>query len=320
MNPESAQPVVFLVGPTASGKTGLAVALTEALPLDIISVDSAMVYRGMDIGTAKPDAATLARAPHRLIDIRDPAVAYSAAEFARDAGLAMAAIHAAGRIPLLVGGTGLYFRALEQGLSPLPAADPEVRARLSAQAAAGGWPILHRRLAAADAASAARIHPQDGQRIQRALEILELTGASPSAHYARAKRGGRCRGWWPIKVAVAPGARDDLHRRIARRFDQMLAAGFLQEVEKLHARPDLMLTTPALRAVGYRQLWRYLDGDWDYPEAARRALSATRQLAKRQLTWWRAASALERFDSNNPALADEVIFYIKGALGGPPPC
>ncbi|WP_353252557.1 tRNA (adenosine(37)-N6)-dimethylallyltransferase MiaA [Salinisphaera sp. PC39] len=304
-NQEHVGPVVHLMGPTASGKTDLAVHLVERLPCDIVSVDSAMVYRGMDIGTAKPDAATLARAPHRLIDIRDPADAYSAAEFAADAAREIRAIRAAGRMPLLVGGTMLYFRALTRGLSPLPPADAGVREALTAEADRHGWQALHARLASRDPDTAARIHPNDAQRIQRALEILELTGQPPSHWYARRTESGP---EWPlVELAVAPSARSRLHERIETRFDAMLAAGFLGEVEKLHARPDLTLDTPALRAVGYRQLWQHLDGTLSWAEARDRGVYASRQLAKRQLTWLRRERGVRWFDSDDPGCRERVL-------------
>ncbi len=274
------------MGPTASGKTGIAVELAQRLPCEIISVDSAMVYRGMDIGTAKPDAETLAAAPHRLIDICDPQESYSAARFREDALREMAAIVAAGRIPLLVGGTMLYFRALEQGLSALPAADEAIRARLEAEAAEKGWNWMHQRLQVVDPLAAARIHPNDPQRIQRALEVFEASGRTLSELTAA---GGRAP--FPyrlIKMGLLFEARDELHRRIAVRFDDMLRQGFLAEVEALFRRGDLHPALPAMRAVGYRQLWSFLAGETDYQEAQRRAVIATRQLAKRQMTWLRS--------------------------------
>ncbi|MAA75487.1 MAG: tRNA (adenosine(37)-N6)-dimethylallyltransferase MiaA [Salinisphaeraceae bacterium] len=284
-----ALPVIFLMGPTASGKTELAVELVNSLSCDIISVDSAMVYRGMDIGTAKPDAAVLARAPHRLIDFRHPAEPYSAAEFATDARRHIADIHDRDRIPLLVGGTMLYFRALEQGLSPLPEAEPAVRERITRRAQRLGWPALHDELARLDPASAARIHPNDSQRIQRALEIHEVSGQARSQQWAR--RGAPRPVWQSIKMVVAPFERQVLHARIRQRFEAMMRAGLLGEVEKLHADPDLHEGLPAIRAVGYRQLWRHLEGDMPLADAVERGIIATRQLARRQLTWLRAESA-----------------------------
>lgn len=303
------------MGPTASGKTELAVQLVANLPCDIVSVDSAMVYRGMDIGTAKPDPETLAKAPHRLIDIRDPAQPYSAAEFAADAAREIEAIHAAGRIPLLVGGTMLYFRALARGLSPLPPADPDVREALAGEAQRHGWGKLHARLAAHDPESAARIHRNDAQRIQRALEILELTGRPPSHWHGR--RQASRPSWSPLELALAPADRDRLHARIEARFDAMLAAGFLSEVEKLRARPDLGPDKPALRAVGYRQLWQHLDGELSFEEARVRGVFASRQLAKRQLTWLRRETGAGRLDSDDPGRFERALRTIE-AVSAPP--
>jgi tRNA dimethylallyltransferase len=277
---------IFLMGPTASGKTGLAVELVQRLPLEIISVDSALVYRGMDIGTAKPDAATLAIAPHRLIDIRDPGTAYSAAQFRDDALREMEAICARGNTPLLVGGTMLYFRALERGLSDLPGADPEVRAQLEALAADIGWAAMHQRLVRVDPEAAARIHPNDPQRIQRALEVYELTGVSLSELCRRS--GETAPAYRFLKIVLAPPEREVLHRRIEARFRAMLEQGFLDEVQRLRERGDLDAQLPALRAVGYRQAWMYLQGELSAEEWVDRALVATRQYAKRQLTWFRA--------------------------------
>lgn len=306
------KPVIFLAGPTASGKTGLAVELVERFPVDIVSVDSAMVYRGMDIGTAKPDAELLARAPHRLIDIRDPAQTYSAADFAADAAREIDAIHAAGRVPLLVGGTMLYFSALDHGLSPMPAADARVRAQLAARAERDGWPTLHAELASADPATAERLHPNDGQRIQRALEILWLSGEPPSALHQSGQRPQRH--WYPLKLAIAPAEREILHARIEQRFYAMLESGFLPEVEKLHVRPDLNSDTPALRAVGYRQLWRFLEGDWSYQQAVDRGIIASRQLAKRQLTWLRREKELVWLNGSSSRVSEEACRLIQRKL------
>ncbi len=293
--------VIFVMGPTASGKTGLAVDLAEAFDAEIVSVDSAMVYRGLDIGTAKPDAATLTRAPHRLIDIRDPADAYSAADFSRDAVAAIDEIHAAGRLPLLVGGTSLYFRALEQGLSPMPGRDAEVRARLTQQAHTTSWAALHERLAAVDPEAAARIHRNDAQRIQRALEIHALTGQAPSALFASQRNPALA---WPVlKLAVAPTARSTLHERIEWRFRQMMAQGLYEEVEKLYGRPDLDESLPAVRAVGYRQLWQVLAGKWQLEQGVERAIFASRQLARRQLTWLRREEKIHWLASDMAGLS-----------------
>jgi tRNA dimethylallyltransferase len=277
---------VFLMGPTASGKTALACALSERFPVELVSVDSALVYRGMDIGTAKPDAATLATYPHRLIDIRDPAEPYSAADFRSDALAAMQDITAGGRVPLLVGGTGLYFRALQQGLSHLPEADPAIRERLAAEAADAGWPALHGRLERLDAVAAARIGPNDAQRIQRALEVIELTGR-PLSEQQQGGSGERFP-WRVLKLALLPADRAPLHARIADRFDAMLAGGFLDEVRALRERKDLHADLPAIRAVGYRQAWEHLDGQTSAAEFRDKGVFATRQLAKRQITWLRS--------------------------------
>ena len=306
-------PAVCLMGPTASGKTDLAVTLVEQLPMDIISVDSVMVYRGMDIGSAKPDPDTLARAPHRLIDIRDPAEAYSAAQFREDALREMAGISAAGRIPLLVGGTMLYFRALLTGLSTLPSADAEIRTRLEAEAEAEGWASLHRRLTEVDAAAAVRIHPNDPQRIQRALEVYELTGI-PLSELQQQQAIDQPLPYRIIKLAVAPADRGILHQRIAARFEGMLRSGLVEEVEGLRRRGDLHLDLPALRAVGYRQVWEFLEGDIDYTEMMERGIIATRQLAKRQFTWLRSEQALTLLDSLDGQLLDKALKYIDGAL------
>ena len=286
-------PAIFLMGPTASGKTALAVSLVEQFPLEIISVDSALVYRGMDIGSAKPDAATLARAPHHLLDIRDPAEAYSAAAFCEDAQRLMADIVARGKVPLLVGGTMLYFRALLQGLDDLPRADPAVRQQLEQAAAARGWPALHAELALADPVTAARLAPNDSQRIGRALEILQLTGKPMSALLDRAQAALPYR---VLQLALIPSERAVLHQRIAARFDAMLAEGLLEEVKTLRQTYALTADMPAMRAVGYRQAWSYLDGEIDLAALRERGIAATRQLAKRQLTWLRSWPDVEALD------------------------
>jgi len=280
------KPVLCLMGPTAAGKTGLAVALAARHPLEIISVDSAQVYRGMDIGSAKPDAATLAAAPHRLIDIRDPAEPYSAALFVEDARRHIDAIHAAGRIPFLVGGTMLYFRALLEGLSPLPASDPAVRQQLLEEAQSRGWTFLHRQLAEVDPEAAARIHPNDPQRLQRALEVYRLTGRPLSA-LQRAQGPALDEHFEVRKAALIPADRARLHRRIERRFREMVNQGLVEEVRALFDRADLDASLPALRSVGYRQVWKYLAGAYSREEMVERGIIATRQLAKRQLTWLR---------------------------------
>ena len=293
---------IFLMGPTASGKTALACELADRFPVELVSVDSALVYRGLDIGAAKPDAVTLRRHPHALIDIRDPAQPYSAAEFRDGALAAMRAITARGRVPLLVGGTGLYFRALQRGLSELPEADPALRARLTDEAARIGWPAMHARLARLDPAAAARIGPNDAQRLQRALEVIALSGRPLS----ELQRGGRGEAfpWRVLKLALLPADRAPLHARIAERFDAMLAAGFLDELRTLRARGDLHADLPAIRAVGYRQGWEHLDGQSDAACFRERAIFATRQLAKRQITWLRAELDARVFDPERaPPLA-----------------
>ncbi len=294
-----ALPVILLMGPTASGKTRLAIELVQRLPLDIISVDSAMVYRGMDIGTAKPDAQELALAPHRLIDILDPAEAYSAARFVEDARREIARVHAEGRIPLLVGGTMLYFRALLRGLSRLPEADEDTRADLLAEANKHGWPALHARLQSIDPIAAARIHPNDAQRIQRALEVVELTGKGPSVWHDEADEA--VFPWQVLKMAVYGGGRQNLRERIAMRFNAMIEKGFIDEVQTLYEREDLGPDCPSMRAVGYRQLWQFLAGEQTLEQAVEKGITATRQLAKRQMTWLRSETGLRIADEGGPA-------------------
>ena len=292
---------ILLMGPTASGKTDLALELATALPCDIVSVDSAQVFRGMDIGTAKPAAAVLAAAPHRLIDIRDPSEVYSAAGFRRDALREMEDIVAAGRVPLLVGGTMLYFRALQRGLSMLPEGDLAVRQRLDAEAREVGWEAMHRRLLTVDPLAAARIHPNDPHRIQRALEVYRITGR-PMSLLQRQDMGAGALPYRLIKLVRAPRERSVLHQRVERRFGQMLALGLEQEVKGLRGRGDLSPDLPSMRCVGYRQMLKYLSGEYTYGEMEQRAIIATRQLAKRQLTWLRAESdCIWLFDDADPA-------------------
>ncbi|MCP4048360.1 MAG: tRNA (adenosine(37)-N6)-dimethylallyltransferase MiaA, partial [Gammaproteobacteria bacterium] len=285
---------IFLMGPTASGKTGLAVELCKLFPLEIISVDSALVYRGMDIGTAKPDAETLKQAPHRLIDIRDPSESYSAAEFCNDALVEMESIESAGKVPLLVGGTMLYFRALEFGLSKLPAADPEVRKSLEQQAADIGWSAMHEILAQKDPQAAFRIHPNDPQRIQRALEIIRISGRSMTQ--LQQESLGDALDYRLLKIIISPEPRSILHERIEQRFDLMMENGFIDELKSLHARPDLNADLPSMRAVGYRQAWEWLEGGCSLEQMREKGIAATRQLAKRQLTWLRRESASVWYD------------------------
>ena len=314
---DAAKPAaIFLMGPTASGKTDLAVELVRRLPCDIVSVDSAMVYRGMDIGTAKPDAATLAEAPHRLIDICDPAEAFSAARFRERALAEIEDILVAGRIPLLVGGTMLYFRALEQGLSPLPSADPELRERLQAEMAEQGLAALHARLADIDPVAAARIAPGDPQRILRALEVFELTGEPLSSWFERPQEDELP--FRPVKLVLAPADRALLHERIAVRFRHMLDAGLLDEVARLRGRGDLHADLPSMRAVGYRQAWAHLAGELDFEEMVERGIIATRQLAKRQFTWLRKEREAAWFEPLAADLPAKVLKYVEGGTTSVP--
>ena len=307
---------IALMGPTASGKSAYAIDLAQRLHGEIVSVDSALVYRGLDIGAAKPTREELTQVPHHLIDVREPWQPYSAAEFAVDAKRAIDAIIAKGKLPILAGGTGLYFRALLQGLADMPEADAATRAAIAAEADARGWPALHAELAQVDPAAAARIHATDAQRIQRALEVYRLSGR-PISEWQRTARSERL----PLKVlklALSPPQRALLHERIERRFDAMLDAGFLDEVHALRARPELVshsrpLDLPALRAVGYRQAWEYLDGDCDAATFRARAIAATRQLAKRQFTWLRGELDARWFD---PAtLRTQLDRAVAGFLG-----
>lgn len=305
-------PALLLMGPTASGKTAVALELAAQLPVDIISVDSALVFRDMDIGTAKPDRATLARFPHRLVDILSPEEAYSAARFREDALAAMGESVARGRIPLLVGGTMLYFKALRQGLSDLPQADPALRAALEAEGRERGWPALHGELARLDPATAARLHPTDPQRIQRALEIIRLTGRPMSALLAEQRPAPLPYRLLPL--ALAPTDRAVLHQRIADRFHTMLAAGFMEEMVMLRAKYRLHGDLPAMRCVGYRQAWEVLEGLAPAAELADRGIFATRQLAKRQITWLRADPTAEVFDCLAPDLSAQVAARVRAFL------
>ncbi|MGP1572433.1 tRNA (adenosine(37)-N6)-dimethylallyltransferase MiaA [Aggregatibacter segnis] len=296
---------IFLMGPTASGKTDLAIQLRQQLPVEVISVDSALIYRGMDIGTAKPSKAELALAPHRLIDICDPAESYSAANFRTDALREMQEISAQGKIPLLVGGTMLYYKALLEGLSPLPSADEKVRSEIEAKAALIGWGGLHQELSKIDPISAQRINPNDSQRINRALEVFYLTGKTLTELTAQK---GETLPYDILQFAIAPEQREVLHLRIEQRFHKMIELGFQQEVEKLYRRPDLNENLPSIRCVGYRQMWEYLRGDYDHDEMVFRGICATRQLAKRQITWLRGwTSPIQWLDSLQPAQALEKV-------------
>ncbi len=307
--------MVLLMGPTAAGKTEAALALARALGGEVVSVDSAQVYRGMDVGTAKPSPEVRAEVAHHLIDILEPEESYSAARFRREALEAVAAIAARGRLPVLAGGTMLYFRALEQGLAPLPEADAEVRAAIAAEAAERGWAALHAELARVDPEAAARIHPNDPQRIQRALEVWRLTGRPLSAWLAEARAAPPP--FRAVRVALAPADRAELHRRIAMRLDAMLEAGFVEEVARLRARPGLTRAHPSMRAVGYRQVWDHLEGRWDAAEMRARALYATRQLAKRQLTWLRrrwGPGTAAWIDAGRADAAARVRAFVERAL------
>ena len=311
---ENRPPAVFIMGPTASGKSAVALELAQHFPMEIISVDSAQVYRGMDIGTAKPDAATQAVIPHHLIDIIDPTQAYSAARFRDDALRLMSEITARGKVPLLVGGTMLYFRTLTAGLSDLPEADQETRKQLAAEAETKGWPAMHAELATVDPETAARLKPGDSQRIQRALEIYRLTG-SPMANLI----GRRERNPFPycvLNVALVPRDRALLHQRIVLRFDDMLKLGLVNEVRELRRRHALKQDLPSMRCVGYRQVWEYLDGGASEKELRMRGTAATRQLAKRQLTWLRAMEDIVEFDCLRAGLAAAVAARVRLFLAG----
>ncbi|HEY8353464.1 MAG TPA: tRNA (adenosine(37)-N6)-dimethylallyltransferase MiaA [Methylophilaceae bacterium] len=302
-------PAIFLMGPTASGKTGAAVELLQRLPVELISVDSALVYRDMDIGTAKPDAAMLRQAPHHLIDIIPPTENYSAAQFRDDALRLMAEITARGKVPLLVGGTMLYFKALQGGLGELPQADPGVRARLDAEALEVGWPAMHARLARIDPQTAARLMTTDAQRIQRALEVYELSGKTMTQLFA--EQTETTLPYRLLKLALVPSDRKVLHERIALRFEQMLEAGLIDEVKSLRAKyPELTAGMPSMRCVGYRQTWQYLDGEFDIEELREKGIAATRQLAKRQLTWLRGMDDTVEFDCLDPAVNEKLYILI----------
>jgi tRNA dimethylallyltransferase len=305
-------PIPCLLGPTASGKTAAALALAARRPVEIISVDSALVYREMDIGTAKPTAEERAVAPHHLIDIVDPADSYSAAQFRHDTLRLVGEIHARGRLPLLVGGTMLYYKALTQGLNDLPGADAELRATLDADAARDGWPALHARRAAIDPVTAARLAPNDSQRIQRALEVFMLSGQPMSTLLAApAPTDAAASAWRFLPVALEPSERGVLHARIEQRFDAMLAHGFIDEVVKLRARGDLLPEMASMRCVGYRQVWEYLDGEVDYRTMRDKGIFATRQLCKRQLTWLRSMPDRQVVDCCDPHATARVVELIE---------
>ena len=299
--------VLFLMGPTASGKTALAIELAKRLPCDIISVDSALVYRGMDIGTAKPTAEEQVQAPHRLLDLIEPTEAYSAADFRRDALREIESIVAQGRIPLLVGGTMLYYKALLEGLSPLPAADPLIRQAIETEAAQIGWDALHQQLQHIDPVSAARIHPNDPQRLSRALEVYRISGKTLTE---LTQTKGEQLPYRTLQFAIAPSDRELLRQRIAERYKLMLSQGFEQEVRALYQRGDLNADLPSIRCVGYRQMWEYLDGQLSYDEMVYRGIVATCQLAKRQMTWlrgWQNVTWLETGAANNADIVCQSI-------------
>lgn len=298
------------MGPTASGKTALAISLLEHLPVEIISVDSALIYRGMDVGTAKPTEEELRKAPHRLIDILDPGEAYSAADFRADALREMAEITARNKIPLLVGGTMMYFKALLEGLSPLPPADPAIRQRIETEAEQHGWDSLHDQLREIDPVAALRIHPNDPQRLSRALEVFYISGKTLTE---LTKISGESLPYHVHQFAIAPNRRELLHERIEQRFSQMLLHGFEDEVRTLIARGDLHTDLPSIRCVGYRQMWSYLSGETDYDEMVYRGVCATRQLAKRQMTWLRGWEGVEWLDSEKPDEALRRVIQVVSA-------
>jgi tRNA dimethylallyltransferase len=306
------QPLICIMGPTASGKTGLAVELVKRFPLEIISVDSALVYRGMDIGTAKPDALTLQTAPHRLIDICDPQNAYSAAQFSEDAKTEIEDIQREGRIPLLVGGTMLYFQALLEGLSDLPEANPEIRLELEREAANQGWPAMHQQLQKLDPIAAGRINPNDSQRIQRALEVIRISGEPISKLQSDVRP--KPVNYNALKIVVSPEDRKILHQRIEQRFNQMIEQGFETELRRLHSRSDLNRNLPSMRAVGYRQGWDWLEGDLGADEWCEKAIVATRQLAKRQLTWLRREKQALWYDLVTEESYEKVFHAVRGFL------
>jgi tRNA dimethylallyltransferase len=305
-------PAIFLMGPTAAGKTDLALRLTEALPCDIISVDSALIYKGMDIGTAKPDVDTLAKYPHRLVNIIDPSESYSAAQFRHDALKEMASITAAGRIPLLVGGTMMYYNALVKGLASLPEANAEVRQQLFEWAETEGWPALHARLAEIDPESAQRLAPNDSQRLQRALEVYQLTGRTLTELWA--EQQSQNLPYSVVNLAIMPAERKTLHERIALRYRMMLDEGFVDEVRHLYERGDLNPQMPSVRCVGYRQVWSYLDDEWDYPTMIDKGIIATRQLAKRQITWLRSWENLHWLTSEDKDILKHSLKLFDSAI------
>ena len=313
MNSPRLPPAILIMGPTASGKTAVAMALADRFPVELISVDSAQVFREMDVGTAKPDRATLARYPHRLIDLISPEESYSTARFRSDALAAMAEISAAGKVPLLVGGTMLYFRSLLHGLADLPQADTALRAEIDAEAAALGWPAMHAKLAHFDPSTAARLHPTDSQRLQRALEIYRLTGRPMSELLAESEQLKPAYDF--LSIGLLPGERAVLHERIARRFDEMLLAGLDEEIQGLRAKYTLSLNLPSMRCVGYRQTWEAQEGIIPRHELRDRGIFATRQLAKRQITWLTNSFDAENYDCLDAALSDRIAARVDRFLG-----
>jgi tRNA dimethylallyltransferase len=312
--PDKAPPAILLIGPTASGKTPIALALARDFPVEIVSVDSAQVYRGMDVGTAKSSPSERSTVPHHLIDIIDPTESYSAARFRGDALRLMSEIAARGRTPLLVGGTMLYFKALREGLSELPESDAQVRAQIDAEAAARGWPAMHTELARVDPETASRLKPGDSQRIERAIEVFRITGVPMSGWIARGKKSELP--FRLIELALVPSDRGMLHRRIEERFDAMLERGLIEELRSLRKRYALQARMPSMRCVGYRQTWQFLEGEFDRGELRNRGVFATRQLAKRQLTWLRAMPGVRAFDNFAPGIAASIRDLIRAEIGG----
>jgi tRNA dimethylallyltransferase len=308
-------PVLCLAGPTASGKSAASYAIAKVLPIEIINVDSATIYRGMDIGTAKPDSQAQREIPHHLLDILDPAESYSAAQFRTDAMACIQEIRARGHVPLLVGGTMLYFKVLREGIDALPQGDEQWRARLQARAAEHGWPALHAELARVDPETAARLAPNDSQRIGRALEVYEVTGQALSSLFRQPDQRTD-KGIPTVLISLEPSDRQALHARIENRFDEMLATGFVEEVRRLHARGDLHTGLPSIRCVGYRQLWDFVQGDCSLELAREKAIAATRQLAKRQLTWLRSMTDRQVVDCLAPDAINQVLQRVKSAPNG----
>lgn len=305
-------PAIFIMGPTASGKTALACALYDELPCELISVDSALVYKDMNIGTAKPTAQELAQYPHHLIDIRDPSEPYSAADFREDVLRVMADVTARGNIPVLVGGTMLYFKFLLEGAADLPEADETVRKQIEEEALEKGWPAIHEQLAQVDPESAARLNPNDPQRVQRALEVYRVTGKTLTELWAQQQQ--KSIPYQVVQFAICPKERKTLHERIEQRFEQMLKDGFVDEVRALYQRDDLHENLPAIRAVGYRQVWEYLDGQLSYDDMIFKGVVATRQLAKRQVTWLRSWENLHWLESEDPKLVESALVILKSEI------